>query len=100
KQRILDALHLWLAHLDVELQTANAREIELARSEKHAFEQAISSLHGRRIARAHFAINLEQRIDGLGDRVFLQGLGNHDPNVIAFGEESRKLLDAGLNDLL
>ena len=59
QQRILDPIHLRLAHLDVEFQAANPRKIELARIEEHAFEQAISSLHCRRITRAHLAINLE-----------------------------------------
>ena len=59
KQRIFDPIHFRLAHLDIEFQAADAREIEFARIEEHAFEQAIGSLHRRRIARTHLAINLE-----------------------------------------
>ena len=35
KQRILDPIALWFAHLDIELQAADARKIELARVEEH-----------------------------------------------------------------
>src|SRR5688500_6836717 len=69
KQRIVNAIAFRLAHLDVELQTAYAREIKLARIEEHRLEQLISSLHSRRIARTHLAINLEQRVYRFGNNV-------------------------------
>ena len=72
EQRIVDAVALRAAHLDVELQSADARQVKPARVEEHAFEQAISRRHGRRVAGTHLAIDLEQRIDRLGDRVLLQ----------------------------
>ena len=56
---------LGAAHLDVEFQTADARQIKASRIEEHSFEQAISGRHGRRIAGTHLAIDLEQRIDRL-----------------------------------
>src|SRR6185295_8027459 len=87
EQRIVDAVALRLAHLDVELQPSDAREVKLPRVEEHRFEQAISSLYGRRVARTHLAINLEQRIDRLGDDVFLQGQREHWSNVVSFRKE-------------
>ena len=60
------------AHLDVELQTADTRQIEPARVEEHSFEQVISGRHRRRIARTHLAVDLEQRVDRLRDRVLFQ----------------------------
>ena len=71
KQRILDAFPLRLAHLDVEFETAYAREVELARIEEHAFQQAVSSLDCGRIAGSHFAIDFKQGIDRFVDGVFL-----------------------------
>ena len=38
KQWIFNAVTFGFAHLDVELQASNAREVKLARIEKHCFE--------------------------------------------------------------
>ena len=59
QQRIFDPIHFRLAHLDIEFQPAHTREIEFARIEEHAFQQAIGGLHRRWIARPHFAIDFE-----------------------------------------
>src|SRR2546423_14682107 len=37
EKRIVNAIALWLAHLDVELQASHTREVELARVEEHTF---------------------------------------------------------------
>src|SRR5687767_1529348 len=100
KQRIVNAIAFRLAHLDVELQTAYAREIKLARVEEHRLEQLVSSLHSRRIARTHLAINLEQRIDWFGNNVFLQCLRQDGSNIVALREEHREAVDAALSNFL
>src|SRR5678815_1584316 len=100
EKRIVDAVALRLAHLDVELQSSDAREVKLSRIEEHRFEQAIRSLYGRRVARTHLAINLEQRIDRLGDDVFLQGQREHGSDVVTLREEHAEASDTGFDDLL
>ena len=100
QQRIVYTTHLRLAHLDVEFQTAHAREVELARIEEHAFQQTIGSLHGRRIAWTHLAIDFEQGIDWLADRVFLQSLRDDNAHVVSLREENPKALDAAFCNLL
>src|SRR5215510_13589043 len=41
QQRIVDSIELRFAHLDVELQTSNTREVKLPRIEEHRLEQSI-----------------------------------------------------------
>ena len=87
KKRVVNAVALRLAHLDVELQAAYAREVELAWVEEHSFEKAISGLHGRRIARAHLAIDFKKSIDRFCDDILLQSLREHWSEIIALREE-------------
>ena len=70
-------------------------------SKNIAFEQAISSLHGRRIARPHLAIDLEQRVDRLGDDVFLQASETDTgPTSSRSGKNTEKLRNSGFDNLL
>ena len=98
QQRIVDAVALGFAHLDVELQTPNPGKVELTRIEEHRLKQPIGGLYRRRIARPHFPINLEQRIDRLVNDVLLQCLRNNRTHVITFREKHRELFDAGFHD--
>ena len=100
QQRIVYATHLRLAHLDVEFQAAHAGKVELARIEEHAFQQAIGSLHSRRIAWTHLAIDFEQGVDWLADRVFLQSLRDDNAHVVSLRKENPKALDAAFRNLL
>src|SRR5438067_1726247 len=100
QKRILDALHLRLAHLDIEFQATDAREVELARIEKHSFQQAICSLHRRWVAGTHLAIDFQQRIHRLADCVLLKRLRNDDANIVTFGKEHRESLHTALGDFL
>src|SRR3989442_1681576 len=100
QQRIVYATHLRLAHLDVEFQAAHAGKVELARIEEHASQQAIGSLHSRRIAWTHLAIDFEQGIDWLADCVFLQSLRDHDAHIVSLGKENSEALDAAFSNLL
>src|SRR6476659_4949528 len=59
KKRIRNSLSLRFAHLDVELQSANAREVELPRVKEHRLQQPVSGLHCRWVTRSHLAINLK-----------------------------------------
>ena len=52
---------LVLVELDVELETAHAREVVLARIEEHAFEQRRCGVERRRIAWAQLAVDFDQR---------------------------------------
>ena len=100
EQWIRNAFTLGFTHLDVEFQPPNAGEIELARIEEHGFEQPVGSLHGRRIAGPHLAINLQQRVDRFGDDVFLQCLRENRTNVVALREKDREALDSDVDYLL
>ena len=84
--------------LDVELQTADLREIVFPRIEEHALEQRIGSFQRRRIAGTQLAIDFDQRfLRGL-DRVLAQRQAQHHADVVAFREEDRKLGHSGIDD--
>src|SRR5262249_12962794 len=87
EKRVVDAVAFGAAHLDVELQPPNTREIKPASIEEHTFEQAVSGRHRRRIAGAHLAVDLQQRIDRLGYRILFQGLADNFADHIAFWEK-------------
>src|SRR5207253_5710590 len=50
-----------LEQLDVELQTAHARKVILARVEKHAVEQGRGGVQGWRVAGTQLAVDFDQR---------------------------------------
>ena len=83
---------LALVELDVELQPAHAREVVLARVEEHALEQRGRRVQRRRIARPQLAVDLDQRLFRLVDRVALERVGDDVAHVVAIGEED---LEAG-----
>ena len=60
--------------LGVELQPADAREVVLLRVEEHVLEQVARAVERRRIARPQAAVDLDQRLFVLLDRVLLQRL--------------------------
>ena len=66
---------LVLVQLDVELQTAYAREVVLARIEEHAFEERSGGVERRRIARTQLAVDLDQRLFRLAHGVAAQRVG-------------------------
>src|SRR6185295_15973688 len=45
QQRVIDAFKFRLAHLDVELESTDTREVKLARIEEHRLKQTVSGLH-------------------------------------------------------
>src|SRR6266699_2687272 len=63
---------LVLIQLDVELETAYTREVVLARVEEHAFEERGGGVEGRRIAWAQLAVDFDQRLFRLADRIAAQ----------------------------
>ena len=69
--------------LDVELEAADAREVVLAGVEEHAFEERLGRLQGRRIARAHAAVDLDdgrlERLRGVLADGVEQDVGRRDP---------------------
>ena len=100
EQRIGDTITLRAAHLDVELQSADAREVEPASVEEHAFEQTVSGRDRRRIAGTHLAVNFEQGVDRFADRILAErGRDNFADNV-AFREEDLEAGNALFDDLL
>ncbi len=75
--------------LDVELQTADLREVVLPRIEEHALEQGVGSFQCRRIAGTQLAVDFDQGfLRGL-DRVLAKREAQHDADVVAFREEDR-----------
>ena len=91
---------LSLVELDVELQTAHAREVVLARIEEHAFEERSGGVERWRIAGTQLAVDLDQRLFGLADRIAAQRVGDDVADVVALGEEDFHLGDARLHDLV
>ena len=66
---------LVLVQLDVELQTAHAREVVLARIEEHAVEERGRGVERRRIARTQLAVDLDERFLRRLDGVAAQRAG-------------------------
>ncbi len=91
---------LVLVQLDVELQTADAREVVLARIEEHAFEQRGRGVERRRVAGTQLAVDLDERFLRLAHGVAAQGVGDDVADVVALGEEDFERGDAGLHDLV
>ncbi|HLB91095.1 MAG TPA: hypothetical protein VJK27_02080, partial [Terriglobales bacterium] len=60
---------LVLVQLDVELQTADAREVVLARIKEHAFEERSRGVERRWVTRTQLAVDLNQRLFGLAHGV-------------------------------
>src|SRR4051812_20632404 len=69
--------------LDVELETADAREVVLAGVEEHAFEQRLGRLQSRRIARAHTSVDFDdgrfERLRGVLANGVEQDVGDEIP---------------------
>ena len=61
RQRLLVDRHLGV-ELDVELEAADAREVVALGVEEHAVEERPGALQRRRVARAHAAVDLDQRL--------------------------------------
>ncbi len=91
---------LVLVELDVELQTAHAREVILARIEEHAFEERSRGVERRRIARAQLAVDFDQRFFRLVHRVALQRVGDDVAHVVALGEEELEARRAARHHLV
>ena len=91
---------LVLVELDVELQTAHAREVVLARIEEHAFEERSRGVERRRIARAQLAVDFDQRLFRLVDGVALQRVGDDVAHVVALGEEDLEARRAARHHLV
>ncbi len=89
---------LVLVQFDVELQSAYAREVVLARIEEHAVEQRRRRVQSRRIARTQLAVNLDQRFLRRLHCIALQGLADHRSHIVALGEEQVHLDHAGIED--
>ena len=88
---------LVLVELDVELEAAHAREVVLARIEEHAFEERGGGVERRRVAGTQLAVDLDQRLFRLADRVAAQGVGDDVAYVVALGEEDLEAGRAGLD---
>src|SRR6185312_13394803 len=91
---------LVLIKLDVELETADAREVVLARIEEHALEQSRSGVERRWVTRTQLAVDLDQRLFRLADGVAAKCVADDVAYVVALGEEDLKAGDAGLKDLV
>ena len=61
--------------LDVELEPAHPGEVVALGVEEHPVEERAGALQGRRIARAHPAVDLDQRLLGVARVVLVQGVG-------------------------
>src|SRR5579883_171587 len=85
--------------LDVELETADFREIVFARIEEHSFEEGCRGLECRRISGPQFSIDFDQSFLRRLDRVLAQGLAQYNTDVVALRKKNRKFGYAGVDDL-
>src|SRR5579864_8694263 len=90
---------LVLEQFDVELQTAHAGKVILARVEEHAVEQRRGRIERRRIAGTQLAVDFDQRFLRRLHRIALQGLADHRAHIVALGEEQAHLDHAGIENL-
>src|SRR5216684_4217636 len=88
------------AHLDVELQAANAAEIVLARVEEHAAEKVRGRFQCRWIAGAQLAVDLDERFLRRADGVLVQRAREHQADVVTLGEEHVDFGDAAFGKRL
>ncbi len=73
--------------LDVELEAADPREVVALGVEEHAVEERAGALERRRVARAHAAVDLDQRFLGVGGGVLDQGVRDHAAAEVPVREE-------------
>ena len=73
--------------LRVQLQPADAREVVLLRVEEHVLEEVARAVERRRIARPQAAVDLDQRLFVLLDRILLQRRREHRADLVLLGEE-------------
>ncbi|GBC83424.1 hypothetical protein HRbin10_02572 [bacterium HR10] len=98
ERQLIQPMALGIPHLDVELQAPDAREVELARIEEHALEQAPGGEDRRRIPGPHLPIDLQERFGGRARRILPQRLTQRGPDVIALREEEIEFGDAAADD--
>ena len=91
-QRLLVDRHLGV-QLDVELEAADPREVVALGVEEHAVEERARALQGRRIARPHAAVDLDQRLLGVLGRVLGERVRERRAGQLPVGEED---LDRGV----
>ena len=85
-QRLLVDRHLGV-ELDVELEAADPREVVALGVEEHAVEERTGALQGRRIARAHAPVDLDQRLLGVPGGVLGQRVREGRADQLPVGEE-------------
>ena len=66
--------------------------------EEHALEERGRGIKRRRVAGAQLAVDLDQRLFWLADRVAAQGVGDDVAHVVALGEEEFERGDAAFDD--
>ena len=84
------------AQLGVELQAAHPREVVLLRVQEHALEEVARGVEGRRVARAHAPVDLDQRLFGGLDGVLLDRGRHHGADLVPLGEEDLEGADLAL----
>ena len=101
-RRIQRAVIQWRvqAHLDVELQAADAAEIVLAGVKEHAPEKVRGRLQRGRIAGTQLAVNFDQRFLGRTDRILVQRAREHQADVVALRKEHVHFGDAAFGKRL
>ena len=80
--------------LGVQLEAADPREVVLLRVEEHVLEQRPRAVLGRRVAGPQAAVDLDQRLDVVLDRVLPQRLRHDRADLVALREEDVDALDA------
>src|SRR5439155_21761406 len=88
------------AHLDVELQAANAAEIVFARIKKHPAEKVRGRFQRRWIAGAQLAVNFNEGFLRRTDGILVQRARKHHADVIALREEDVDFGDSALRERL
>ena len=83
----------------VELHPADSRQVVALGSEEQVVEQRLGGVLGWRLARAHHAIDLDQRFELIGGRIDLQRVGNERTTIDVVGVQRLEAYDLRLDDL-
>ena len=93
------ARDLLAAHAPVELHAADGRQIVSLGVEEQVLKQVLGGILGRRLARTHHAVDLDQRLEARLGRIDAQGVRDVRTAVQIVDEQRADLGDAVLDEL-
>ena len=104
QERVIDqysrSSHLVTPDSAVELHAANRRQVITVAGKEQVLEQVLGGILGRRLTRAHHAVDLDHGFQVGRGRIDTQGAGNIRTAIQIIDVQRTELLDARFNELL